>query len=75
MECLKKARLEGTRDQQVVSNVRGLRPNGIADADYGTDPNLYYHGGDVRMARFFSQFIALQIQADVLGYPMQPYLD
>lgn len=39
------------------------------------DPNLYYHGGDVRMARFFSRFIALQIQADVLGQPLVPYLD
>ncbi|KAK5174270.1 uncharacterized protein LTR77_001350 [Saxophila tyrrhenica] len=38
-------------------------------------PNLYYHGGDVRMARFFSRFLALQIQADVLGQPLVPYLD
>ncbi|KAK5113297.1 hypothetical protein LTR85_010914 [Meristemomyces frigidus] len=37
-------------------------------------PHLYYHGGDVRMARFFSRFIALQIQADVLGKPLQQYL-
>lgn len=44
-------------------------------ANSSEDPNIYYHGGDVRMARFFSQFIALQIQADVLGHPMQPYLD
>ena len=40
-----------------------------------TDPNLYYHGGDVRMARFFSRFIALQIQADILGHPLQPFRD
>jgi hypothetical protein len=39
------------------------------------DPNLYYHGGDVRMARFFSRFIALQIQADVLEQPLVPYID
>lgn len=47
----------------------------VAIADVDADPNLYYHGGDVRMARFFSRFIALQIQADVLGQPMVPYLD
>lgn len=40
-----------------------------------TDPNLYYHGGDVRMARFFSRFIALQVQAHVLGQPLKPYTD
>jgi hypothetical protein len=39
------------------------------------DPNLYYHGGDVRNARWFSRFLALQIQADVLGKPMEPYRD
>lgn len=44
-------------------------------ADVCSDPNLYYHGGDVRMARFFSRFVALQIQADVLGRPMEPYLE
>lgn len=44
-------------------------------ADFPADPNLYYHGGDVRMARFISRFIALQIQAEVLGQPLQPYRD
>ena len=38
-------------------------------------PNLYYHGGDTRMGRFFSRFIALQIQADVLGKPMERYIN
>ena len=29
---------------------------------YFIDPNLWYHGGDVRMARWWSRFIALKIQ-------------
>ena len=46
-----------------------------AFANIYQDPNLYYFGGDVRMARFFSRFLALQIQADALGKPLVPYLD
>ncbi|KAK4554762.1 hypothetical protein LTR86_008264 [Recurvomyces mirabilis] len=45
-------------------------------AKFAGHPNLYYHGGDVRMGRFFSRFIALQIQAEVLlGKPMERYTD
>ncbi|KAF2851331.1 FAD/NAD(P)-binding domain-containing protein [Plenodomus tracheiphilus IPT5] len=29
--------------------------------------HLFYHGGDVRLGRFFSRFIALQIQANLLA--------
>ena len=36
-----------------------------------SDPNLWYIGGGVQMARFFSRFLALQIQADVMGKPLQ----
>lgn len=39
------------------------------------DPSLYYGGGECRSARFFSRFIALQIQKESLGYPLQPYLE
>ncbi|KAK8214757.1 hypothetical protein M8818_002338 [Zalaria obscura] len=38
-------------------------------------PRLYYHGGDVRMSRWYSRFVALQVQADVLGKPLEPYLE
>jgi cation diffusion facilitator CzcD-associated flavoprotein CzcO len=38
------------------------------------DPHLYYHGGECRMARFYSRFVALQIQKELLGEPLQPYL-
>ncbi|KAI9679692.1 MAG: hypothetical protein M1822_007298 [Bathelium mastoideum] len=38
-------------------------------------PRLYYHGGDVRMARWFSRFIALRIQAETLGSPLGIYAD
>jgi hypothetical protein len=37
------------------------------------DPHLYYHGGDVRNARWFSRFLALQIQAEMLGKPLEPF--
>jgi len=39
------------------------------------DPHLYYHGGDIRICRWFSRFIALQVQADVLGIPLEVYKD
>ncbi|KAG8626324.1 hypothetical protein KVT40_005269 [Elsinoe batatas] len=35
---------------------------------------LYYTGGDIRQCRFLTRFVALQIQAGVLGRPMEPYL-
>ncbi|KAK5706279.1 hypothetical protein LTR97_001266 [Elasticomyces elasticus] len=44
-------------------------------AKFAGHPSLYYHGGDIRMGRFFSRFVALQIQADVLGKPFQRYTD
>lgn len=47
----------------------------LADDWLCADPHLYYHGGDIRMGRFFSRFIALQIQADVLGKPLKQYLE
>ncbi|KAF2220915.1 putative flavin-containing monooxygenase, partial [Elsinoe ampelina] len=34
---------------------------------------LYYTGGDIRQCRFLTRFVALQIQAGVLGRPMEPY--
>jgi hypothetical protein len=37
------------------------------------DPNLYYLGGDTRMSRFFSRFVALMVQAKVLGFGMEVY--
>ncbi|KAF7196322.1 putative indole-3-pyruvate monooxygenase YUCCA8 [Pseudocercospora fuligena] len=38
-------------------------------------PNLFYHGAEARLARFFSRFVALQIQKELLGKPLEPYLD
>ncbi|KAM3416797.1 hypothetical protein BST61_g8388 [Cercospora zeina] len=38
-------------------------------------PHLYYGGGEVRSSRFYSQFLALQIQKESLGYPLRPYLE
>lgn len=61
------------RNQLDVSTV--LHPLHGQQLTETTDPSLYYHGGDVRMARFFSRFIALQIQAQVLGQPLKPYTD
>ena len=45
-----------------------------AIADF-TDPHLYYHGSEARLARFFSRFVALQIQKEKLGQPLQPYTE
>lgn len=47
----------------------------VLHADRFTDPNLWLMGGDTRQARFFSRFVALQIQAAVLDHSMQPYLE
>ncbi|KAI5362415.1 putative flavin monooxygenase, FAD/NAD(P)-binding domain superfamily [Septoria linicola] len=38
-------------------------------------PKLYYAGGEVRTSRFFSRFVALQIQKEALGEPLRPYLE
>lgn len=39
------------------------------------DPNLFYFGGETRVTRFYSRFVALQIQKQLLGIPLQPYLE
>lgn len=38
-----------------------------------TDPNIWFTGGAIPLARFYSRFLALQILADVKGVPMEPY--
>ena len=47
----------------------------ISIADLFSDPHLYYHGSEARLARFFSRFVALQVQKEKLGQPLQPYLE
>jgi hypothetical protein len=46
---------------------------GIESANSYVDPHLYYHGFEARTARFYARFVALCIQADVLGRPFKPY--
>ncbi|GIZ45244.1 hypothetical protein CKM354_000842200 [Cercospora kikuchii] len=46
-----------------------------AYAKFAGHPHLYYGGGEVRSSRFYSQFIALQIQKESLGHPLRPYLE
>ena len=36
-------------------------------------PHLFYFGGEVRISRFFSMFLALQLQKMKLGEPLRPY--
>ncbi|KAF2429003.1 FAD/NAD(P)-binding domain-containing protein [Tothia fuscella] len=36
-------------------------------------PGIWFTGGNVGLARFFSRFLALQIAADVKGMPLQVY--
>ena len=43
-------------------------------ADCEADPHLYYHGFDNRSRRFYARFVALCVQADVLGQPFEPYI-
>lgn len=38
-------------------------------------PHLMYFGGEVRMSRFFSRFVGLQIQRMVLGGKLRPFLE
>ena len=40
---------------------------------FGTDPGIWYQGGGVTYARFYSRFLALQIKADVEGAPLKLY--
>ncbi|KAH8802605.1 flavin-containing monooxygenase [Xylogone sp. PMI_703] len=36
-------------------------------------PGIWYHGGTIGHARYYSRFIALQIKADLEGIPLQVY--
>ena len=37
------------------------------------DPGIWYTGGGVTYARFYSRFVALQIKADTAGVPLKLY--
>ena len=37
------------------------------------DPAMWYHGGTLGLARYYSRFIALQIKAKLLGIPLAVY--
>ena len=37
------------------------------------DPAFWYHGGTLGTARYYSRFIAMQIQAKLLGTPLRVY--
>lgn len=37
------------------------------------DPALWYIGGTVGHARYFSRFVALQIKASLMGKPLPQY--
>ena len=39
------------------------------------DPGLWYIGGTVGHARYFSRYIALQIKAQLMGTPLPIYED
>lgn len=36
-------------------------------------PHLFYFGGEARLARFYSMFLALQVQKMMMGLPLRPY--
>lgn len=37
------------------------------------DPNIWFTGGNIALARYYSRFLALQIKADLNGNPLQVY--
>ena len=37
------------------------------------DPGIWYTGGTIGQARFYSRFLAFQIKADLEGSPLVPY--
>lgn len=39
------------------------------------DPTIWYAGGGIGQTRFYSRFLALQIQADLAGKTLPIYLD
>ena len=39
----------------------------------GADPAMWYHGGTLGLARYYSRFIALQMKAKMLGTPLAVY--
>ncbi|KAK4897097.1 hypothetical protein LTR27_004990 [Elasticomyces elasticus] len=71
------AKIVGTDVAESMDDFWGVDGEGEirGHAKFAGHPNLYYHGGDIRMGRFFSRFVALQIQADVLGKPLQRYTE
>lgn len=44
----------------------------VADIDL-TDPALWYMGGTLGHARYFSRYVALQIKAQLMGTPLPVY--
>jgi hypothetical protein len=42
-------------------------------ADEGIEKGMWYVGGDQSQSRYFSRFVALSIQADVMGVPLSVY--
>jgi len=44
----------------------------IADT-YPIDPGIWFTGGNIGLARFYSRFLALQIKADLVGKPLRVY--
>ncbi|KAG7071325.1 Flavin-containing monooxygenase [Colletotrichum scovillei] len=42
---------------------------------YPGHPGMWFTGGTIGHARFFGRFIALQIKADIIGYPFRRFED
>lgn len=41
--------------------------------EISTDPAIWYHGGAIGQARYYSRFIAMSIKARMLGTPLTVY--
>lgn len=38
-----------------------------------TDPNIWFTGGNLGLARFYARFLALQLKCEVSGFPLKVY--
>ena len=77
---MKRGRLRGL-GRRIVSFLASEMAKGRGWARLGlkeltlteADPAMWYHGGTLGLARYYSRFIALQIKAKILGTPLAVY--
>ncbi|KAK5047064.1 hypothetical protein LTR84_007006 [Exophiala bonariae] len=68
-------RIVGPEVEAQLKDFWGLNAEGelIGAFKYTGHPGVWYTGGDIGCARYFSRFVALQIKAQLMGTPLQLY--